>query len=331
MASISDVAQIAKVSPSTVSLVANGRTGVSESTRKRVQEAIERLGYSPRGARRKCHVGVLYMGNLFIDGYPARYCAQWLEGIRDSFRHSAVDISAFVGQPHVSHDPTFQEQLQRGQFDGLIVMGVHPKDGYLDFAVRQNSRLVVINRWPQRNEFSSVRADYHGAGYSAARHLLAAGHQRLGIILSQHSRVQSELRAGFHAALAECDLSPVLDLPGFGGVSPELASERQVQQMLDAKVTAIFSGVTNCQRVGNRLLELGHDLPREVSLIGMDDLELKLDNGLRITSISFDAHQMGRIAARLLVQLLEMGDNVLDLHATVLTDFIPADTVAPPG
>src|SRR5699024_4679267 len=103
-------------------------------------------------------------------------------GIQESFSSGAV-ISVYQGVDHVDNDLMFGRNLQKKDFDAVVLMGVHSKDGYLEMTLNTGVRTIVMNRRSKHGEFSSIRADSWAAGRLAAKHLLDLGHSRIASLI----------------------------------------------------------------------------------------------------------------------------------------------------
>ena len=330
--SILDVARKANVAPSTVSLVVNRHPRVSAETRKRVESVIKQMGYKPRSARRKKrHIAVLYTRNMLISGELIEYCREWIAGIREGLGEDGADVSVFTGQSHVRDDPMFTTNLDNADFDGLIMMGVNPKDGYLETALEHDAPIVVMERKPRQAEFSAVHLDYYTAGQVAADHLLELGHTRIGLCVPETDDFPAAaLRGGFERRLADHSLQPVSlnttqtiafdDLAGF---------EAFAQHVVDSGVTAVFGGEHMAYRLANALHAMDVSVPEQISILGIDDLGMETDAGDKLSSVGYDKQMMGRLAGQLLQTLLTAAGSVSHMIASIPPQLARGQTTGP--
>ncbi len=330
MASIVHVAREAKVAVSTVSLTLNSPQRVSPRTRRKVERAIRQVGYRRREAQRKCHIGVLYSPGLMIHGVLVDYCRQWITAVRLTFEHQGADVSLFQVQPHIDKDPLFARSLESGDFDALVTMGVYERHGYLDAIVKQGTPVVAINHPPGGRGIGCVSADHKEAGRMAAAHLADLGHERLALgFPATGRRAVLEVRQGFLDEVRRRGLGDPVDLDfGFDFDDLEMY-QRQARKLIDAKVTACFSGSPSTMRLGNALAEMGVAVPDQISLLGLDNLGLET-GGRRLTTLESDAEVMGRLAGQMVRQLLDGAGQVVAMSATVAVKLVPGQTVAPP-
>lgn len=330
--SILDVARKANVAPSTVSLVVNRHPRVSAETRKRVESVIKQMGYKPRSARRKKrHVAVLYTRNMLVSGELIEYCREWIAGIREGLGEDGADVSVFTGQSHVHDDPMFTTNLDNADFDGLIMMGVNPKDGYLDTALQHDAPIVVMERKPKQAEFSAVHLDYHTAGQIAADHLLELGHTRIGLCIPDTEDFPAAaLRAGFQSKLRENNLEIAPVAPASTIAYDDLAGFTTfAQQVVDSGITAIFCGEHMAYRLANALHAMHVSVPEQISILGIDDLGMETDAGSKLSSVGYDKQMMGRLAGQLLQTLIAAEGSVTHMTASIPPQLAPGQTTGP--
>ncbi len=316
------MARLAKVAPSTVSLVTSGKGRVSEKTRKRVEEAIKQVGYRPSPRRQTRHIAVVYTSNLFVHGKLTEYCREWIRGIRSGIDKEGSHVSLFQGVDHVSHDPMFLQSLEGGDFDGAIVMGSRAEDHYLQRVLESGLPMVAFNRYPKQAEFSAVSVDVYNGGRLAAQRLAGQGHKRVGVMIVTENTHNKNCHQGFVDGLAEFGIAPV----SIGG-SHQLDAAGIARVMVEQKLTGMFCGDPAAQKVGNELLKLGVRIPQDVSLIGIDDMGFELDNGARLTSLSYDKVLMGELAGQFIQQLISASGRVQNLSATVAAQIAEGQTV----
>ncbi len=329
--SILDVAREAQVAPSTVSLVINGRQHVSEKTRRQVKAVIRRLNYRPRATRQTLNLAVLYTRNMIVNGALAEYCRQWIQGIRDGVKAERAQVSVFAGEPHVDQDLVFKQSLDAQEYDGVIVMGAYPKDGYLERVLATPTPVVVFNRRPRHAEFSCVCIDYYGAARHVAQQLHELGHRKVGLFTPRGDRFpSSELRQGFiDTVAAHAGMTLALDVQAPEGEVPDAFFQQAVERARQAGITALFSGDPAAVRLCNHLQADGCEVPGDLSIVGFDDMGLRTQRGQRVTSVGYDKHIMGRLAGQMMQTLLGMGDQIVNQVTTVPAKLVQGGTLGP--
>jgi DNA-binding LacI/PurR family transcriptional regulator len=216
---------------------------------------------------------------------------------------------------------------QTGRVDGLIIvdMDVPEKAG----GELARSGAVVVTMGRALPAFSSIMIDDVEVGRSAADHLLALGHEVIGLIYSQPNgpyafEVSNRRRAGYLLALAA---SAVEHQPGLEalGNSSVVGGFDAATHLLTAEpgLTALFC-MTDQMAIGavRAARALGRRVPEDVSVVGVDDHEVSAAVGL--TTIRQDVAALGARAAELLLDGLEGRPSIV--HETIPTSLVVRQT-----
>ena len=299
-----DVAAKAGVSQPTVSLVLSGnpKARVSPDTRARVLRAAEELGYRPNllaqglVRRRSFALGVVVpdLGNPF---FAAVVSGAEKVAARAGYAVFLCEAGETSAEQHV-------EALRSRQIDGVILDAVG--GAALTPATLAGLNLVLVDEIVA--DYPGILSDAEQAGRLAARHLLGHGHRRLAFIGPAADVRAFRLRErGFTATLAAEGVP--LSSATLRRVPATVAGGLQAMRTLLAltpRPTAIFCA--------NDLTALGAlkacamakvAVPRELSIVGCDDIEVAQLVTPELTTIAIPAREMGARAARLLIRQLE--------------------------
>ncbi|MEY4000363.1 MAG: hypothetical protein RLZZ626_718 [Actinomycetota bacterium] len=299
---IYDVAQVAGVSKSLVSLVLKNDPGVSDARRSAVLEAIQSLNYAPSQAAK------LLAGNrsksigVVIDSYSNLWFVGILAGIRQVFDAAGYQIAVSdlhrVGDG--SNDPI--DAFRALHVDGVII-ATEPdslKERDYDFP-----GVLVGDRRREISTIDHVTSDDTLGGYLATRHLIDLGHSHIGHITGEGGTA-AKRRQGYEQAMAEFGLAP--RIVGQGGTTDEPAGFAGMQELfeLDDKLTAVFAA-NDYMAAGSfaYLRSKGLEMPRDVSLIGHDNSPAASEFNLNLTTVAYDDAAIGTNAARLLLARIE--------------------------
>lgn len=341
MLTIRDIARKSNVTPGTVSMVINGRGRISPETRSRVEAVIAELGYRPRSAgrprrqplRSPTSIGVVYAQRVARKGVLSQLSQGWISGIREVAIESHCHLNLIGGFKDASQDEMFRHCLKAGDIDGVILIGITAEDGhaYLTQSLARNIPTVVMNRTPVHAEFSYVAMDNFGSGRQVADFLVSRGHERVAMIRLQSSdRYASDRHAGAEAGLAAHDLSAVCT--EFLDDNPSDEDLKRVcASVLDHQATAVYitAGDSPAARCIDQFTSMGVHIPRDLSLIGWDDIGAKSQSGLTPTSVGYDKQAMGREAAQMLLDLMKRGPEVRSRGLVLPTRVVEHDTTAP--
>jgi LacI family transcriptional regulator len=316
-----DVAEIAAVSPKTVSRVVNGDAHVTPTTRARVQQAITDLGFQPNLVARSLRVGRADVIGLVVESLADPFFARLTSAVEQAAheRGLAVMVSS-VGNRMPERESVIVESLLVRQVAGLIVAPMAQSHAYLTRA-RQRTPIVFVDRLPEGISSDAVLVDDLAAGEMATRHLLDHGHRRIAFLGSELRNPTTRLRlAGYRRALAERGVAEDESLVAVGAGTARQGREA-AEQLLGGPQppTAIFSSNMRCS-LG--LVPLLHSSGRlDVAVVSFDDFPMADSLVPAVTVIDHDPEVIGRAAAERLFRRLE------DLDAPAETVVVPVRLV----
>jgi LacI family transcriptional regulator len=302
-----DVAKKAKVSIATVSRVLNTPEKVREATRKRVLGAIDALGFVPKAeasARaRKGHgrIGVLAP---FLT-YPS--FVQRLRGVSTALSDSPYELVIYNVDSSARRDGYLASLSVTRRLDGLIIMSLPFDDAAARRLVQHGLETVLIETG--REAFSCVEIDDKQGGCLVAEYLISKGHRRCGFVgdtnLPDYAIHASDVRlAGYRQALGEAGLSLPDAYIGLAQHGMEPARQQAHRLLgLPEPPTAIFA-YSDAQAMGvlKAARERGLSVPRDLAVIGFDDIEVADFIGL--TTVRQQLEESGRVAVELLLARL---------------------------
>jgi LacI family transcriptional regulator len=299
-----DVAARAGVGLKTVSRVVNGEAGVTPDTERRVQEAIDALGFRRNDSARVLRKGRTASIGLVLEDLADPFYGPLNRAVEEVARaHGALLINGSSAE-----DPEREQELVLAlcarRVDGLIVIPAGDDHRYLEPEIKAGVATVFVDRPAGRIDADAVLSDSHGGARAGTAHLIAHGHRRIGFIGDQpriHTAI--ERLSGYRAAMADAGLAIHDDWVSLGTTEP-LRVEEAVVSMLGAPdpVTAIFTGNNRVTVTVVRMLA-AHDRP--VALVGFDDIELADLLKPGVTVIAQDAATLGRTAAERLFSRLD--------------------------
>ncbi|MGF6824687.1 LacI family transcriptional regulator [Microbacterium sp. ZKA21] len=309
-ATMKQVAERAGVSQATVSLVLNnvGGSRVNETTRQRVLETVDELGYRTNAFAKSLRSGESGMIGFISDEVASSpFAGELLKG--------AQLLAWETGNVILSVDTFNEPDLEAAAIDMMLsyrVKGVVYASMYhrvLDLPAGLDAvPTVVVNAQERSGRVASVFPDEEAGGYAATRQLIEAGHTRIAMISIQPE--DSDLPAGigrlagYHRALAEAGVAEHPELVRYGGgiVEDGLALTLDLFD-LDEPPTAIFCGNDRTAWGAYRALESrGLSVPEDCSIVGFDNhamLAPILDPGLSTIELPYE--QMARTGIELLL------------------------------
>lgn len=342
-----DVARRAGVTTSSVSYVINnGPRPVSKDTRERVLKAIEELGYRPNEHARKLmqhnwgvdasprQFGVLLAGPRALIARP--YYSALIVGMLDeAVRHNYA--LRFVHLYDELYDPVlFNQLIHRESIAGVVLMHiltpVQRDRELLQQVVERIGNVICLDfSWP---DLPSITFDKLHAGRTATDYLISLGHRRIAYIGDPDSRFDGYLQSlRQHGIAFDQTLAPRYAVPEATGQalnSPEDGWQDGLRLFdLPEPPTAIFAasdevaiGVLRAAR------ERGLHVPQDVSVVGLDDIELASYTSPPLTTIHVPKNDMAQVAVRTLIDRVAQ-PNGISVNMVVPTRLIARESTAP--
>lgn len=309
---ISDVADLAGVSKSTVSAVINDKDTVKETTRQRVLSAIEELNYRPRpSARRAFRSPSGKSLGFVIKEAQNTYYAEVLAGIQSVVSEQGYVISVSSSEGDYELEKRIVRQLTEQEVDGLIIAPIMDDEADLShiFELRRRNIPLVLLEAVRGIRASLTDVDNLLASYKAVRYLMDQGHSHIvhfaGPSYSEHSE---ERAAGVRHAFSESRL--IFDESLIVHVGDALEDGYRVGLDFFGAAVERPTAVTcynDLVAIGllRALRELGIGVPDEVSVIGFDNLDLLEYLAMPLTTVNVPKFEMGRSAAEMLLRQID--------------------------
>lgn len=326
---ISDVARLAGVSTATVSRALSNPDMVSEDTRAAVAEAIRSTGYrmnhAARNLRHRRTGGIVAL----VPGLANPFFAQILSGIAGVLGPAGYNL--LVADTRTAEADRLADYAEPSRADGLIIL-----DGSLP-AGMLTGRVPVVEacEWVPGLTAPRIKIDNRAAAGLAIDHLADLGHRRIGYVAGPVGNVLSIARL---AGAQERLQARGLPLPegwiyqgDFSLDSGRAAAAVWLAQPRATRPTALFltSDAMACGFIGE-VQRHGLSVPRDVSVVGFDDIELIAHISPPLTTIRQPRTAIGRMAATRLLERLqgkEAGDEDTILPVELI---LRSSTARPP-
>jgi len=328
------IAARARVSVGTVSHVINNSAGVRQEVRKRVLDAIERLGYQPsllaRGLRRN-QTTIL---GMIIPDISNPFFPLVVRGVEDIAYQNSYRLMLCNTDNDAQKEQVYFDELRAYRMAGLIV--IPSADSRLvPMAAASGGEIPVIclDRCPEGWKGDTVTVDNAEGAYQAARYLLELGHRRIATIAGQlHVTSGVERLKGFKRALREAGVSIAQEYIQEGRFDRLSGYEKGLMLLqFSPRPTAIVAA-NDLVALGvlAALREMGLRCPEDVSLVGFDDQEIASFTNPALTTVAQPAYQMGARAAALLFERLR-GEDVAAQQVVMKATLRVRDSAAAPG
>lgn len=182
MTTIKDIAKIAGVSPATVSRALGGYGYVKDSTRQRIQEVADQLGYHPNALARSMVTRQTQTIGLIISDIANPFFPEVVRGIEDTAHQKGFTVILCNSDENSEKERTYIDVLMAKRVDGLIVASTAANAQHLLQLKERNLPLVLLDRSFGEGNVDTVKVDNTLGAFGAVNHLIELGHRRIGII-----------------------------------------------------------------------------------------------------------------------------------------------------
>lgn len=313
---IYDVAREAKVSMATVSRVINGTAVVKEDTKKRVQEAISRLGYRPNAVARGLASKRTRTIGVIVPDVSAAFVAEIVRGIEDIATMYDYHIILVNSDSQVEREVSLVGTMWEKQVDGIIYMTDRLTQNEIDaFEEAQIPVVLCATEDPERR-IPSVNIDNYRSGKDAADFLLGKGCKQIGFVTTDDALsvvADRRLQGAMNRLQGVSELHVIRTGHGRYEVALPKIQEYLQKNQLDGIVTASDElGLATIHAIQ----DMGQRVPDDVLVIAFDNTRLANMVRPEMTVIAQPMYDFGAVSMRLLTKLLQ--DEPVDNYTVTL-------------
>ena len=308
---IADVAAAAGVHPSTVSRVLSdgGSTSIAAATARRVRLAAERLGYRPSALARSLRLRRTLTLGMLVPDITNPFFSPIIKGAEDAARERGYNLILCNTEDLPEREASYLAVLRERQVDGLLIASSRMADATITGLRRDRFPFVLLNRSARGAEDLAVLVDNKAAAEAVVAYLAALGHRRVAHIAGPRTTTTGAERwAGFIAAARAHGLATDRNLLIEAEAFSDAAGYRSARELFARGnvPTAIFAA-NDLIAIGALVAvrEAGLRVPRDVSIVGFNDIPLAGLLEPALTTVRVPQLEMGRRAAELLVGRLE--------------------------
>lgn len=324
--SMADVAARAGVSGQTVSRVVNDSPRVDPSTRSRVEAAMAELGYRPHRAARALRTGRTHTIGLLVSTLATVGNSRMLQAVADAAAARGYALTVVTLGVPADVSRAFERLREQG-VDGVVALN-EATAAVRDAAIAPGTRLVVVDS-PPDERFATVQTAHADGARLAVEHLLALGHDTVSHVAGPvDSYAAAERERGWREALAAAGRRAPGVLRGdWSSVSGAAAGP----VLAESGTTAVFCANDQMALgVLSALADHGREVPRDISVVGFDDVADSGQYRPALTTVRQDFDELAERAVARLVRAIEAGEaGGRDLVPTSL--IVRASTAPPRG
>ncbi len=309
---IKDVAKMANASVAAVSMSLNNRPGIGDEKRRKIIEVAKKTGYQPSLVAKALVNKRSYLIGLIIKDISDHFFAELAKGVEDTAKkYGYSTILCTTGGNSKTQEDYFDILRSRG-VDGIIISTVVAEDPHIEFLIDEKIPFVCINRIPLipslKKKAEYIIMDNYSAGYKGVEHLWKLGHDKIAIITgSLNASNAIDSLKGSKAALKKIGIKMPKRYIKEGTYSYREAC-LICERLLKSKnpPTAVFAHDDN-MALGAReaILRSGLAIPKDMALMGIDNIKTGALAGIELTTISQKKYEMGAMGVKILVNRIE--------------------------
>ncbi|MDV8931745.1 catabolite control protein A [Leuconostoc citreum] len=311
-ATIYDVANRGGVSLATVSRVVNGNSNVRESTKRKVLDAIEELGYHPNAVARGLASKKTTTIGVVMPDVTDMYYSELARGIDDVANMYHYDVLLTNTDEDPVRETMAVNNLASKQVDGIIFMGNELDREVLNTIAGADAPVVLAGSIDAEGQLPSVNIDYVKAVEEAVDTMVKNKHKRIALVTGPMTHAINKLHrlVGYQTALEKADI--VFDDKLLFVAHQDYAAGLQIaEKILAAEADGVIAyddevalGIMNYMR------EHGKRIPEDFEIITSNDTKFTIVTRPELTSIGQPKYDIGAVAMRMLTKL--MNNEIID-------------------
>lgn len=294
------IARLAGVSAPTVSKVLNGRAGVADATRRRIEEIINQHGYE------KFEFGEPNsMVELAFQCLDSPWALEILRGVEHAVRREGMAVAVSEMQGELTFSDSWARQVLDRRPAGVIAVAAQPSPAHQELLISRRIPLVLLDSSGEPDHrIPSVGVTNWNGGLLAARHLLELGHRRIAMIAGPNRYLGCRARLdGYRAALdgAGVPVDPELIRVAELYIEDGHTAAAELLRRPDPPSAVLTGNDLQALGVYQAAAAAGVPIPGRLSVVGFDDLPFVQWLGPPLTTVRQPLFQMGAAAAEILL------------------------------
>ena len=306
--SIKDVAREAGVSIATVSRVLNDIDVVNEDTKKKVLDAIKKLGYRPNIVARSLKTQRTKTIGILVPDISSGFYPEIVRGAEDVANIYDYNVILCNSDFDYDKEKDYLRVLKEKMVDGVIYMSSSLQEESLDIINELDLKTVLVETKDREGRLPSVTIDNVRASYEATKYMLDKGIKNIAFVGATKNTTNAwgDRFLGYEKALKEAGINVDEDLVFLKNLKVKTGSEAAEKFLkLGKKVDGVICASDEiAMGVINGLRENGINTPQDVSVIGFNNNAVASYFYPRLSTINQPSYDMGSVAMRVLIKIL---------------------------
>lgn len=310
MVTIKEIANLAEVSTATVSKIINGKDRyISEATRQRVLEIVEREGYIPNGVAKSLKMKKTKTIGIIIPDVMNLFFSELARGIEDAAEKKGYTVILCNSDNKEKKAKKYMEMLQEKMVDGIILTASEKSD-YTSINPGNIPTVLLDRDVKVDKKVGRIFVDNKDGAYSATNYLIKKGCKNIAIISSDtKNKPSAERIKGYENALLDNNLSIDEDKMYLDSYTIESGYNGVKEIIKNTEVDGIFCG-NDLIAIGviKALKEVNIRVPQDIKVVGFDDIQISQYIDPPLTTIKQPIYKMGSEAVNMLIGIIKIKD-----------------------
>jgi LacI family transcriptional regulator len=327
-----DVAERAGVSVTTVSNVVRGWPYIASDTRSRVAQAIEELGYEPHPLARWLRTGRTQAIGFVVPDIANPHFASLASIAEDIAQEHGYSLLVLNTQENEAREARGVRLLTNGLGDGILIVQTTNALQTTDLLQTITVPVVAIDRVPNSFTGAFCNVDNQEIARLALQHLYDLGHRRIAHLAGPTTALSAQDRNAGYCRFVEARALEYCYVSANGchwSVQEGLAAMRELLSQAERPSAVFASNDRMAVGAAHAIREGGLRIPQDISLVGVDDIEISQHLNPPLTTVRQPVSEMARTGIEMLMQLIK-GEAPAELHVTLSPLLVVRDSTAPP-
>lgn len=305
------------VSPATVSIVLNDRPGVSDETRKRIKEAIDKAGYVPAPRKKKAVHQILLLKCVLGEGLLTEENQGFVGMIADASMQTLSEhgYSPTLMRVRMDTESTLEE-IEFSRYEGVIVIATEIQKKQFRILEKISVPFICVDNMMPGMEYSCVGIDNEENVQIALKYAVECGYKRIGYLKSSYGAQNFEERSrAFYYFTEKYQLET--------GKKDEIALNSSMMKAYEEMKEYLDSHkkeeLPQCFFADNDIIALGamkafkhrnYEIPGDVAIVGFDDIPYSAVCSPSLTTVHVSRKLIGRVAAKQLIERIRDKDYI---------------------
>lgn len=322
---IKDVAEKAGVSIATVSRVINNSQQVSEQVRSRVLQVIDEMGFRPNPVARSLVMKKSRLIGVVVPDMSSYFFGEIMNGIEEITRTYQYDIIVCNTRGNHDLEVRYLDLFYAKQVEGIIFMSWKLDNKVVEHISNMEIPVVMVNRNTSKLTIPSVSIDNYKASYELTKFLIEKGHKKIALIRNSIDvdAFGLEQYKGYKQALLEYGIEVNKNHVRYGDFSIENSYRIVKSFVSEHDVPSAIFATSDVMAIGaiNALKDSGLNVPKDVSVVGFNDIRLASIFRPKLTVIHQPLFNIGTVAVKMIIDRIkgeESGDNIVILPHSLI-------------